>query len=421
VSVLPSTSRGHFVAYYSDEQNDYYDRDYPLICRRSAPEMAEALGLPSAPNAGYKLVRDSVLADLCLAAEAGKALSYSRHKPWYQRSRYRPADFTYTNVIRVAAEIVDAGLALENRTAPGHLGRQSTLHATPALHSPRLMMDDPIYDPTPETIILRSRGEDRALISYDDTRLTRAMRNDVAAVNEMLASTVIGVPGGVRVGNHLLFERLVTNKWGELEVKRQYVRVVPGNGGRRIFSEKWSLHGRFYCWPQNIPSAVRATMTINGRPVSEPDFSAMHPLLLYNLLGKKLDGEAYDLNGDFDRKEVKIGTVIALNAKDDRTAVKALVRAMKISHARAAQIIEAIRKRHKPIESAICADMGITLMNLDSKITMAVTSGLMADGIPSIPVHDSIILPANFRPQAQAKMEEAWCTFSGKLNLCIIR
>lgn len=162
-------------------------------------------------------------------------------------------------------------------------------------------------------------------------------------------------------------------------------------------------------------------MTINGEPVSEPDFSAMHPLLLYNLLGKKLDGEAYDLGGDFNRKEAKLGTVIAFNATDERKAIKALARALKASQARAVQIIEAIRKRHKPIESAICADQGIHLMNLDAKITMAATTGLMAKGIHVIPVHDSIIVPAQFDAEARAEMEKAWNTFSGKLNLCIIR
>lgn len=405
--------------YYFDEQDDS-DRDYPLTCRWRAPEMAEAIGLAPAPDAGYKLVRDSMLADLWLAAEAEKALSYSRHEPFYKRSRYRPADFTYTNVTRAAAEIVRAELAIENRTLPGHRGRQSTLTATPALYNPGIACD-PTYSATGETIILRSRGEDRALISYDDTRRTQGMRKELAGVNEMLACTVIGVPGCIRIGNHLLFERLDTDKHGNLTVKRQFVRVVPGNGGRRIFTENWSQHGRFYCWPQNIPSAARATMTINGESVSEPDFSAMHPTMLYSMLGQKLEGDAYDVRGGFDRQEVKIGTVIAINARDDLTAIRALARAENIPHERARQIIEAIRERHKPIDRAICADAGITLMNLDSKIAMAVTTGLMADGIPSIPVHDSIIAPVRFEGQAKAKMEESWERFCGKVNPCTIK
>jgi hypothetical protein len=408
--------------YYFDPQDDF-DRDYPFTCRWRALEMAEALGLRPAPDAGYKLVRDSMLADLWLAAEAGKALSYSRHIGFYKRSRYRPAAFTYTNVVRVAAEIVEAELAIENRTKPGHRGRQSTLTATPALYDPQQGMDHhPIlYDPSGETIVLRSRGEDRALMPYDDTRATMGMRKDVAAVREMHASTVIGVPGGSRVGNHILFERLDTDRYGRLVVKRQFVRVVPGNGGRRLFTENWNQHGRFYGWWQNIPSAARASMTINGQPVSEPDFSCMHPMIAYSLAGQRLDGDAYDVGAGFDRGDVKAGMMIAINAKDDRTAVKALTRSRKISYDRCGKIIDAIRERHKPIERSICADAGIHLMNVDAQIMMAVTTGLMADGIPAVPVHDSVIVPAQFTDQAKAKMAESWERFCGKVNPCVIK
>jgi hypothetical protein len=55
-------------------------------------------------------------------------------------------------------------------------------------------------------------------------------------------------------------------------------------------------------------------------------------------------------------------------------------------------------------------------MNLDAQILMAVTTALMADGIPSIPVHDSVIGPAKFRGQIHAKMVDAWEQFSCKLD-----
>ena len=278
-----------------------------------------------------------------------------------------------------------------------------------------------VYDPTGEPIILRGRGENRVLLPYGETPTTVTMRKEARAVSEMLASTMIGVPGAIRIGNHLLFERLDTDEYGEPVLKRQYVRVVPGNGGRRIFAENWSQHGRFYCWPQNIPSAARATMTINGQPVCEPDFSAMHPTMLYSLLGQKLDGDAYDIRGGFDREEVKMGTVIAINATDFGSAVKALARNKRISHDRSGKIIEAIRERHRPIEAALCADAGIRLMNRDSKISIGTTTGLMTDGIPSIPVHDSIIGSAQYAGQIKARMEESWQRFCGKINPCPIK
>jgi len=140
-----------------------------------------------------------------------------------------------------------------------------------------------------------------------------------------------------------------------------------------------------------------------------------------NQIGVKLDSCAYDIGPRFDRKEVKAGLIIAFNAADEDTAVKALARAKSIRHDRCRQIFDAIRQRHRPIKGAFFSDKGVELMNLDSKIAMAVTTGLMDQGIPSIPVHDSIIGPAQFRGQIHAKMEEVWNRFSCQLNPCSIK
>jgi hypothetical protein len=257
------------------------------------------------------------------------------------------------------------------------------LIATPAIygHFDNL---NPVYDPSGETIILRKRGDDRQMLDYTDTKQTRDFRNGVTAINEMLASIKIDAPDGIKIGEHHL-------QFGE-----QIVRTTPGNDGRRIFTGNWSQHGRFYCWPQNIPSAARATMTINGEAVREPDFSAMHPTMLYCRIGQKLDGDPYDVGGGYERHEVKLGMVIAINAKNRREAVSALAENAGIAKTHAFKIIEAILGRHKAIERSFCSDAGIDLMNLDSQIMMTATSALMAEGIPSVPVHDSIIVPAQF-------------------------
>jgi hypothetical protein len=49
----------------------------------------------------------------------------------------------------------------------------------------------------------------------------------------------------------------------------------------------------------------------------------MHPMVLYNQIGARLDGDAYDIGAGFDRKEVKAGIMIGLNAADESAAVKA--------------------------------------------------------------------------------------------------
>jgi hypothetical protein len=102
------------MAYFDPQGNPA--RDYPLTFRWRSPELADSLGFPRAPNANYKLVIDTMLAELTLAAEAGKPLSYSRRWEFYKRSRYRHQAFTYTNVMRAVDVIVNHGVGIENRT-----------------------------------------------------------------------------------------------------------------------------------------------------------------------------------------------------------------------------------------------------------------------------------------------------------------
>ena len=54
---------------------------------------------------------------------------------------------------------------------------------------------------------------------------------------------------------------------------------------------------------------------------------------------------------------MKLGMVIAINAKNIREAVSALARNAGIAKTRAFKIIEAILGRHKSIERAFCSDV----------------------------------------------------------------
>ena len=55
-------------------------------------------------------------------------------------------------------------------------------------------------------------------------------------------------------------------------------------------------------------------MTINGEPVVEVDYSALHTTILYNVAGVRLNGEPYDVNG-FERDHVKLRASILRNRR----------------------------------------------------------------------------------------------------------
>jgi hypothetical protein len=411
---------------YNLDDDQLRERDHPLVTSCRLPGIAEAIGLRPAPSAAHELVRDTYLTNICLAGEAGKAMSYSRHRARYRMSRYRRSDFTYGNVTRVAADIGGTELVEEDRTEPGVRGRQSTLKATPELMALWSNLGrDPIYDGNAETIILKSR-EDRRLLEYVDTPAVRAMRDDLRPINEMFASMDVDVTDGKEIANGLLlFEKPGKDKYGRPVIKRHYVRLSQKTG-RRIFAEQFNrhLHGRLYVAFQNIPSDARKTMRINGETCIELDFKAMHPTLAYNEAGIHMDRQPYDLGHGITRDEAKLGLLIGFNADDRLSAVRALVRdddEMQIPYYQAVKIIDAVFERHDPIRRLLCTDRGIKFMNIDSRITVGAMNALVARGIPVIGVHDSLIVPSRFKGQAHEEMAKSWGQHSKGPNRCSIR
>jgi hypothetical protein len=403
------------------------ERDHPLVTSCRLPGIAEAIGLRPAPSATHELVRDTYLTNICMAGEADKAMSYSRHRARYRMSRYRRSDFTYGNVTRVAADIVGTELVTEDRTEPGVRGRQSTLKATPELMTLWSNIGrDPIYDGSDETIILKSRDEDRRLIEYVDTPAVRTMRDDLRPINEMFASIDVEVPDGKEIANGLLlFEKPGKDKYGKPVIKRHHVRLSQKTG-RRIFAEQFNrhLHGRLYVAFQNIPSDARKTMRINGEACVELDFKAMHPTPAYNEAGIRMDRQPYKLGHGITRDEAKLGLLIGFNADDRLSAVRALVRdddELQIPYYQAVKIIDAVFERHDPIRRMLCTDRGIKFMNIDSRITVGAMKALVARGIPVIGVHDSLIVPTRFEGQAREEMTKSWGQRSKGPNPCSIK
>jgi hypothetical protein len=411
--------------YYFDEQDDS-DRDAPLRFAYQTPELVQRLGL-RVDNADYEFVLNTILTETCLAAEAGQALSYSRRVEFYRRSRYRPFVFGYTTMMRIVDQIVEAGLCMENRTRPGVRGRQSTIRATPELYEAWLGMGlDPVYDADGETIIIKTRKTQHTpaqLLEYVDTMKHVGLRSALQPVNEMAADMKIGGLGAYHVRPDLLrFEKRALDKYGRQVTRIQHVRMVPGNGGRRLFCENLNQHGRFYFWPQNLPKAARTGITINNEPTAEIDYRAHHLRLAYSQSAQIIDGDdEYDVGHGFERNHVKAAALIGLNATDRKSATRALAQGKEIRYSQAAKVFDAVLDRHRPIARAFFSDFGIKIMRTDADMILGVTTGLAAAGIPSIPVHDSVIVQARFASEAKAKMEENWHRFAGSVNDCKLK
>jgi hypothetical protein len=383
-------------------------RDRPLSFHWSAPDLTRELDLPPARNAAHFATRSSIVAEAIIGAETGRPTSYSRRWCFYsQGKRYRGTSFTYATVMPGVAELDRADIIIDRRVSPGNIGRQSTFIATDRLMQAwHAMEGELLYAPRGEIIWLKNDAGEP--IDYRDTRETQRLRRQLEVINEGLARLAIEIPGAKRRG-HLLV------------IDGSYVLPTPGNALRRIFNRSsFAMGRRAYGWWQNLPKTARADLTIGGEPTAEVDYSAMHAAILYGKAGIKFAGDPYDVTG-FERDAIKLGFNIALNAKNKRAAIAALADHLGTCRGRAADIIDAIMKRHKPIGHEFCTDAGVRLMRIDSEVILTATQAVNEAGDPALPVHDALIVPARSADQTAAKMVESFERIVGRVNPCNIK
>lgn len=172
----------------------------------------------------------------------------------------------------------------------------------------------------------------------------------------------------------------------------------------RVFNNK-SLDegGRFYHgWWQSIKHKgslnYRNYITINGSPTVEIDFDSLHLYMLYTISGEEnlIDNttdlyerclEGYDQSDiELTRKKIKHGFSKMINRNDEYEFGRELQR-----------IKELLLEHHPIIEPYIQSGIGLKLQKYDSDIAEMVMLKLIDQGIPSLPIHDSFIVPINHK------------------------
>jgi hypothetical protein len=383
-----------------------HGRDRPLGFHWNVPGLARDLGL-CLPRK-LEATASAVLAEAILAAESGRAVSYSRNRNFYANSRrYRGTEYTYATVLASVALLDRAECIVDRPAPPGRRGWQSSLVATAQLIRDWRSFGTPIAYSNSEIIWLKNDAGD--LVHYSDTRNTRRLRHELAECNEHLAQLAIEVPGAEWRGHYMLIDRC-------------YILPIPGNPLRRIFSRSsFSLHGRAYGWYQSIPKKARASLTIDGEPTAEADYGSLHASILYNEAGIPLTGDdAYDVDG-FERADVKLAFNIAINARNPRAAVAALADHLGKERGHCASIIEGIQRRHKPIQRHFCSDAGVRLMRIDSELILSALRGMHDAGHPALPVHDALIVPARCTSQAEELMVQSFEKIVGRVSPCTVK
>lgn len=335
-------------------------------------------------------VSETGAAIILAACAALREISYSRtarHYDW--PGRYRSHLYTWRKVVG-QVDLLDAeGLIIHDRRPPGERGRQSAFVPTPelvAIHDRILCGLEPRLVNPREPIILRAG--DKSPLDYRDSRETNRQRRNVQAINEAISAT-------------------------DLDPLAK-AKVV------RIYNTSFERGGRFYgdgdSW-QNMTSAARKALTINGEPVVELDFKTLHPVMLYAEAGCPIPADSYDIQ-PWPRGLVKRGLLILINAPNHVSARLAIAHTdeMKehISHGcgqaalrASSALIKAIKAKHAPIAWAFHSDTGARLMHRDSEIAERVMMDLLGEGVVALPVHDSFLVAASKRDRLEASMMRA--------------
>jgi hypothetical protein len=247
----------------------------------------------------------------------------------------------------------------------------------------------------------RSRRNGRDKIAGEPMPLPDApevdrIREQVRAINAFLEQ--VEIRGGEHLGFYRGFEH------GD----------QPGfhwNKGGRLYSEGTYSY-------QHLKKADRLRMTLNGEPVVEIDIKSSYLTILHGRAGVALDlsADPYTL-ADVPRKVVKVWLVATLGNDKHLTRWPA-------GHAREYQERTGRILREDHLIAAVRAGMTAKypvltdlraldttwadLMFIESEVIISTMLKLIEQEIPSLPVHDSLIVPASAEGIASSLLKQSF-------------
>lgn len=195
------------------------------------------------------------------------------------------------------------------------------------------------------------------------------------------------------------------------------------DGDNKVYTGKYGRNYSFGNGFQNVKSADRLRMRIDGEKVNEIDFSGLHIRMLYALVGKEYNkNDIYDLGNWY----VKYG----LDMKTQRMAVKKMILIMINAPSRSKawfafkkewnelngthgyhriawtdELIDTIEREHKDIARYFCSGKGVELQWLDGKLMRDICCHFSRKDICALPVHDSLVIQERYVNEAIEVME----------------
>lgn len=338
---------------------------------------------------------ETLVANLIHGNKIGKPIriSYDRKNwnPRYHRAKY--------STLLIMEQMADIGFIRLKKgfksNKEGIPPRWTRIWATEALLESCPELTAPI---TREPLsLVEVRDEEKNLLDFRPTEETNRVEKILKLANDVNSKAVI------RYKKHTLHTNLVAI----------YVRKLSLYG---------RLHTRGYRHYQGLKNRdnERLDISINGSPVVELDYSALHPFMLYANEQLQYKGDPYDVieNDRRYRKLYKTAFLALMNSSEDYKAERAInnfiinhwkeMQKLGISNAR--PIMDAIMEAHKPIRHYFCSgdETGLRIMNKDAKIALNVVRTFVRKGIPILAVHDSFIVEEQYEDLLHTTMKTAY-------------
>lgn len=171
--------------------------------------------------------------------------------------------------------------------------------------------------------------------------------------------------------------------------------------------------GRLYVAIQNLPDRkvkVRINTLINGNPVCEIDLSASHLRIAAAFNKVQLPEDPYTeiaVRAGVTRDQVKFLLTRAFGARDRRINCwenNLLI----LSTAQRAKIEEFTQELYPDVFSALYKGMGSPYQSIEGAVLMKAMLSLIDLGIPSLPIHDAIMVQQEHLEEARTAFENAW-------------
>jgi hypothetical protein len=339
-------------------------------------------------------------------------LALSRDNGAYKRGHYNRSGVGSTAIFRVVNGLIKASLISQRDGYYfGHEddgnGKCSRLDVRPELKEMLRTIPQAIVTVRDENFpLIHRKNKERELEDVPDSHLTRSMRRQIKAYNDLLDRHEITIG---------LEPKLVS--W----VCRNRNVDLTNNRYHRVFQKgSFKQGGRFYgpFW-QNIPRELRAHILIDGGRTVELDYSGYHLNLCYGMEGEdrsELFGneDPYALEG-YDREPVKALLCIGLNEDDEARAIRAmrkdLINNDDYEYEKGFDfpaLISAFKTKHPLIEKYIFSGMGSKVQYQDSVIMNNVIGVFVEKGIPALSIHDSVRVEAKYEKLAIEIMVNAY-------------